>query len=147
MLLSPQQAAKKYSVSRSKIMRAIYDKSLISQRDNSNRWKIESDDIETWLSVQSLEQRTDLDTDRTVTSSVQNTDRDSSEINDLRVDLATARATIDGLEARLKDTQADRDRLASMLKTALEARPVIEAPPVADIPVKNFGFWRSLFKR
>lgn len=43
----------------------------------------------------------------------------------LREDLATAKAEIEGLEARLVDTQAERDRLAVLLERALEPRPGI----------------------
>lgn len=41
----------------------------------------------------------------------------------LHIDLAAAQARIEGLEARLSDTQAERDRLAALLEKALEPQP------------------------
>lgn len=40
----------------------------------------------------------------------------------LRTELAAAQAKVEGLEARLADTQAERDRLAGLLEKALETR-------------------------
>lgn len=57
---------------------------------------------------------------------------DSGEI---RIALARAESRIEGLEARLADTQAERDRLSNILDKALESRP---------IPV---GFFSRLFGR
>lgn len=48
---------------------------------------------------------------------------DPDDVGKLREALATATATISGLEDRLKDTQAERDRLAGLLEKSLEARP------------------------
>lgn len=42
---------------------------------------------------------------------------------ELREKIAASAARIEGLEARLADTQAERDRLAALLEKALEARP------------------------
>lgn len=44
---------------------------------------------------------------------------------ELREKIAASAARIEGLEARLADTQAERDRLAALLEKALEARPGI----------------------
>lgn len=44
------------------------------------------------------------------------------ESGQLRADLAAAQARIEGLEARLADTQAERDRLSGLLERALEPR-------------------------
>jgi len=49
------------------------------------------------------------------------------ESGQIRADLAAAQARIEGLEARLSDTQAERDRLAALLEKALEPRPGIIA--------------------
>ena len=47
----------------------------------------------------------------------------SEELNAARVELAALRAELTGVQDRLADTQADRDRLAALLERALEPRP------------------------
>lgn len=47
----------------------------------------------------------------------------SEELNAARVELAALRAELAGIQDRLHDTQADRDRLAALLEKALEPRP------------------------
>jgi hypothetical protein len=47
----------------------------------------------------------------------------SAELNEARVEIATLRAEVAGVRDRLTDTQADRDRLAALLETALQPRP------------------------
>lgn len=42
----------------------------------------------------------------------------------IQIELASAQAKIEGLEARLSDTQAERDRLAALLEKALETRSI-----------------------
>lgn len=56
---------------------------------------------------------------------------DPDESGRLREDLAAAKARIEGLEARLADTQAERDRLTRLLEQTLDRRP---------------GIWSRLFK-
>lgn len=93
-------------------MRALESKVLRADRDNKNRWKISPEALEEWA-------KNRPDTDRTVAEK-----RPDTETGQLREELATAKATISGLEARLSDTQADRDawrRQAERL--ASEGRP------------------------
>jgi hypothetical protein len=47
---------------------------------------------------------------------------DPDDSGQLRADLAAAQARLEGLEARLADTQSERDRLADLLERALETR-------------------------
>lgn len=115
--LSPAAAAKFAGVSRSAIMRAINSKQLNAYRDNRNRWQIERDALDKWSATRPEQ-------DRSVSTSDPITDRPVTETDQATItELATAKATIKGLEARLADTQAERDRLAVLLEKAIEPKP------------------------
>lgn len=123
-MLTPNTAAKIAGVSRSAIMRALANMTLPAKRDNKNRWLISRTDLDAWSAMRPEQDRTETTNDRTVIE----TDPDmSAELSEIKADLAGARATITGLEARLADTQAERDRLAVMLEKALEPKPGIIA--------------------
>lgn len=47
----------------------------------------------------------------------------SAELNEARVEISALKAELAGVRDRLHDTQADRDRLAALLETALQPRP------------------------
>lgn len=42
-----------------------------------------------------------------------------------RIEIGSLQAKVEGLEARLSDTQRDRDRIAALLDRALERRPSV----------------------
>jgi len=46
--LSPNEAAKRYAVSRRTIMRAIETGKLIARRDNRNQWQVEESSLAQW---------------------------------------------------------------------------------------------------
>lgn len=111
--LTPEAAASYVKTNRSAIMRAIYSNDLKALRSNSNRWQIAVSDLEAWAADH-------LITDRSVIKQ----DKISDDQKMISIDLAVAKAEIEGLKARLSDTQAERDRLADLLAKTLEARPV-----------------------
>lgn len=47
-LLTPQAAADHLEIGRTTVMNAIKDRRLLAHRDNSGRWKITLEDLETW---------------------------------------------------------------------------------------------------
>lgn len=122
--LTPAQAAERAKCGRSSIMRALESKNLKAERDNKNRWKISIEALDEWS-------KNRPDTDRSVTDQWPDTDRE--ETGPIREELAAAKAEIAGLQDRLADTQAERDRLASLLDRALEHRQI--------------GFLGRLFRR
>lgn len=112
-MLSPAAAAKRAGCGRTSIMRALESKSLSGIRDNRNRWKISVQVLDEWA-----KSRPDTDRSEPVTSPVTHLDNPG-----LLAQIAAAQATIDGLEARLADTQAERDRLAQLLDKAMSPQP------------------------
>lgn len=133
-LLTPNNAAKHAGVSRSAINRGLANKSLRGTRNNSNRWLIELSDLEAWMATRPEQDRVYSATDRPVTDPVQAEQSDAEKISDLKELLAIAHAENEGIRARLADTQAERDRLASLLEKALDRQ-------------QPSGFWSRLFGR
>ena len=113
-MLTPAQAAERAKCGRSSVMRALESKALRGERDNKNRWKISTQAVDEWA-------KSRPETDRPETG--QNPDIDRTDVGHVREELAAARAEIAGLRDRLADTQAERDRLASLLERSLEAGP------------------------
>lgn len=114
--LTPQQAAKRAKVGRTTIMRALERQELKAIRDNSGRWKIQPDALDDWLSMRP-DRSDDGQSPRAMTDS-------HPELTAAKIEIATLTAQKEGLEARLSDVHADRDRLAALLEKALEARPI-----------------------
>ena len=52
MPMSPTEAAQKIGLSRRTLMRAIERQEIKAYRDNRNRWKIDSEDLEKWAGAQ-----------------------------------------------------------------------------------------------
>jgi len=114
--LTLEQAAARASVSRWTIARALKKGAVTGVRDNRGRWRVDRDSLDAWSP----------DVQRTVPHIVQNV-QEVQASNDAQIELAKAFARIEGLEARLSDTQEERDRLAALLEKALEPRPGIIA--------------------
>lgn len=117
--LSPAAAAKAASVSRSAIMRAISSKELKARRDNRNRWQIDRVDLDAWSANRPEQNRTVQSSDRTVTETVPLM---FEQLSEARSDLAVAKAQIKGLEARLSDTQIERDHWRELATKGLLQR-------------------------
>lgn len=115
--LTPQQAATRSGVGRTTIMRALERDEIKAVRDNSGRWKISVEALEDWLSMRTVRSH-DGQSPRSLSAS-----DDGQELTTARIELATLRAELAGVRDRLTDTQTDRDRLAALLKQALEPRP------------------------
>lgn len=114
-------------------MRALSSGELTAIRDNRNSWQIDVNDLEKWAEVrtgQAPDQTENIDRTR----SPDQPRTIYSDTPETISRLAVAEARIEGLEARLSDTQAERDRLALLLDRALEPRPVVVA-----------GFWARIF--
>lgn len=113
-------------------MRALSSGELRAVRDNSGNWQITPEAVDDWRSMRRSPDRqspdmpvgpppvTVMDTPETLAR------------------VAALQAENEGLRDRLADTQADRDRLASMLEKSLEARTF--HPPTAS-------FWARLLGR
>ena len=101
--LTPLAAAAYAACGRTTIMKAIKEHDLKAVRDNRNRWRIKPQDLEKWM-----EDRPVSDATLTVTDASLALDSRAGE-GDTSVKLAAAEEKILGLEARLSDTQADRD--------------------------------------
>lgn len=113
-------------------MRALSAGELKANRDNLGNWQIDPAALDDWLSMRRTHDRqspviksgqplvTYVDTPETLAR------------------IAAMEAENAGLRDRLIDTQAERDRLATMLEKVLEARPV-QAPVI--------GFWGRLLGR
>jgi len=115
--LSPQKAAKRAGVGRTTIVRALSSSELRAFRDNLGRWKIEPEAIDDWLSM-----RAERSGDGQSPELTPFADDTSQYRTMVRSEVAVLEAEKRGLEARLADTQAERDRLAEALSKALEAR-------------------------
>jgi len=114
--LTPEAAAFAARTNRSAIMRAIYSHDLKALRSNTGRWQIDRADLDAWVLNRTISDRSLI----AMTESEPN----QHDLTTIKVELGAAKARIEGLEARLIDAHAERDRLASMLTQALEARPV-----------------------
>jgi excisionase family DNA binding protein len=114
--LTPQKAAQRAGVGRTTIMRALEREELKAMRDNAGRWKISSDSLDDWVSMRPV--RSDVGQSP---SAVSDSDH-GQELAAAKVEIATLKAQKDGLEARLSDAHAERDRIAATLDKALEAR-------------------------
>lgn len=118
--LTLDEAATRAGVSRWTISRALKSGAILGMRDNRGRWGVSPESLDVWAPEV---QRTEL-----------HIVQDEQPAPDAQVQLATALARIEGLEARLADTQAERDRLAGLLDKALETRA-------------NIGILARLFRR
>jgi len=102
--LSPQKAAKRAGVGRTTIVRALSSSELRAFRDNLGRWKIEPEAIDDWLSMRAKRSGDGQSPDMTPFAD------DSSQYRTMvRSEVAVLEAEKRGLEARLADTQAERD--------------------------------------
>lgn len=125
--MTPQQAADFAKVSRTTIMQALKSHELKGVQSNNGRWKITKEAIEDWLSLRPDTSRYSQKETETDTVSV------SSELVAAQIEIAKLTAEKEGLEARLSDTQAERDRLAETLNKTLESQ-------------RRAGFFRRLFR-
>ena len=115
--LTPQKAAKRANVGRTTIMRALERQDLKAIRDNSGRWKISPEALDDWLSM-----RPDRTDDRQSPKALTVSDH-GQELIEAKVEIARLNATVLGLEARLEDTQNERDRLSDLLSKAITRQP------------------------
>lgn len=117
---TPQQAAKRANVGRTTIMRALERSELRASRDNSGRWKIASEALDDWMSMRP--DRSDVGQ-----SPEKVTDSDhGSDLAEAKIQIAMLVAQKEGLEARLCDTQKDRDAWrAQAERLASKSRPGI----------------------
>lgn len=104
--LTPEAAARRVGVSRPTINRALQNRSLKAHRDNRNRWKIASDDLDTWAeqrgSVQTAQERPVV------------TNTSHEQLEQLRSDLMEKREQLAAATARADAVEADRDRWQRM---------------------------------
>lgn len=125
--MTPQQAANRAKVGRTTIMQALKSQELKGSQSNNGRWKISEEALEDWMSLRP-------DSDRASRQKATQTDsvNVSSELVEAKIEIAKLTAENAGLEARLLDAHAERDRLSEALKIALEPRP-------------RLSFWRRFF--
>jgi excisionase family DNA binding protein len=115
-MFSPEQAAKRAGVSRRTVARALATRDLAGVRDNLQRWRIDSDAVDAWavrrapMGVATGHAMAYAQTGAHLDAEV------VAERDQLRVDLAAARADNAGLRAEvagvrelLAATTADRD--------------------------------------
>ena len=102
-------------------MRALERNELKATRNNAGRWEITYEALEDWLSMRP-HRTNDGQSPSTVTDSGQIEPTDTSK---MLAKIAAAEARIAGLEARLSDTQADRDSWRDEAKRLSEPRPGI----------------------
>lgn len=117
--LTPQQAAKRANVGRTTIMRALERDELKAVRDNTGRWKITPEALDDWMSMRPVRSKDGQ------SPPVMSDSDNGQELAAANVQIATLTAQKEGLEARLSDAHAERDRLAKALDKALEPRPVV----------------------
>lgn len=100
-------------------MRALTSGELKATRNNSGRWQITPEALEDWMALRPEDRSRPV-----ITKETNGDDRpEPADTPETLARLATAEARIEGLEARLIDTQAERDRLSALLDRALEPRP------------------------
>ena len=117
--LTPQKAAKRAGVGRTTIMRALERNELKAMRDNSGRWQITLKALDDWMSMRPVRSY-----DRQSPSTVTDSDH-GQELAAAKVEIATLTSQKEGLEARLCDTQTDRDAWRTQAqRLASEARPI-----------------------
>lgn len=97
-------------------MRALEREELKAMRDNAGRWKIDPEALDDWLSMRPVRSN-DGQSPRTM-SDIDH----GQELAAAKVEIATLAAQKEGLEARLADAHAERDRLAAALDKALDPR-------------------------
>ena len=120
-LLTPKQAADTAQVGRTTIMRALERDAIPgARRGNDGRWQIPEPGLQDWLS-QRPDRAVHVRTDDGFRPDI----CVSEEVVTLRTDLATARAQIAGLKARLEDRDSEIVRLDATLRAALHRRPTL----------------------
>ena len=118
--ISPTEAAKRISVSRRTVMRAIEQGHLLARRDNRNRWKIDPHDVDKWAGGQGVPtghahlKVPSLPTPDAATSEV--------ELERLRGEVRTERALREAAEARCVEIGADRDHWRGMAEALARRR-------------------------
>lgn len=109
---TPLAAAKHAGCGRTTIMKAIKEHDLQANRDNRNRWKIASEDLEKWMESRPV-------TDATVTDSDGDIDATDATMQFMR-DLGAAEATIVELRSQLEKTDARNADEISRLERIIE---------------------------
>jgi excisionase family DNA binding protein len=117
--LSPQQAADRVGTSRWTVSRALLSADLEGTRNNRGHWRIEAGTVDAWaaLHVRS-EVRSEHPTEHDSKS-------DSEPDRIFEIENAGLKVEVTQLRERLTDANAERDRLAGLLETALQPRPGI----------------------
>lgn len=116
--LTAADVARLAGVSRPTISRALKSGALHGLRDNSGRWTIAAEDAESWITAQRAHSAHEQPKAATEQTNAQ-LEQLRASLAETRESLAAAKAENLGLKDRLADTQADRDRLAELLKDAL----------------------------
>ena len=98
-------------------MRALEADEIKAVRSNNGRWRITPEAVDDWMSMRPA--RTVV---RESPSSSTGTD-DGQKLVDARIEIAALTAERSGLQDRLADAHAERDRLAAALAQALQPRP------------------------
>lgn len=104
--LSPNQAAKRASVSRGTIMTAIKANELKAQRDNHGHWQVDTQDLLRWM-VERQEKHPEKQLEVSDSPVTEQWDNDA----ELQITNAELRATVKGLEAQLEAACQERDRI------------------------------------
>lgn len=112
LMLTPQKAAHRAKCGRSSIMRALSSGELKGTRDNAQRWRIPAEAVDDWMTMRPDDRQRPV-----ITKDKADHDRTAADTPETLIRLAVA-------EARLSDVTAERDKLAELLKIALESRPV-----------------------
>lgn len=116
--LTPAQAATRAGCGRTRVMKALHDKSLPASRDNQRRWQIDPADVDAWTA--------DWPAPVSDTGAVSDPSRPNETVATLREEIAAVRATVVGLEARLADRDAEIRRLDAALQAALHRPTLLE---------------------
>lgn len=114
--LSPQEAAKRAGCGRTSIMRALSAGHLRAIRDNENKWQIEPDALNDWMSMRRTpdRQRPDMTTGQATVIPM--------DTPETLAQLAAAEARSEALSAQVQDLRTERDRLLTMLENRSETR-------------------------
>lgn len=99
---TPLAAAKHAGCGRTTIMKAIKEHDLKATRDNRNRWKIASEDLEKWMKSRPVTDAPVTDSDGVTDATVTAADATMQ----LMKDLAAAEATIIELRSQLEKSDA-----------------------------------------